>query len=373
MKFRGTLGLCLWLAAVAGISAAEPLPRDAFGRTALHLAVPAGTDAVAALLAKGADANACDEDARTPLHVAALMGSVEVARLLIKHGADGTAQTANGDTPLHLAVEAGRVEVACVLAEQIPALAIKNKRGLTPLALAEKRSNNTLANLLRAAGGQTALSGTGELAGQLGDADRLRAHAAEQRLVALGKEAVVPVLAILADPQQSIEARKRATTTLGQLRAAEAVPVLCAELKNEKSPVRVEAATALGRIGDKQAVEALLWAVQRESSVGKLRVQICWALGELKDPRALWQLTNVCRTALDPVARDEAMLALDKMTGQKHGGDMRARMDWITKHHPDWLKASEAPQAHPLFRSLIWYFVVGIALAVAAFWYFCRS
>jgi hypothetical protein len=113
--------------------------------------------------------------------------------------------------------------------------------------------------------------------------------------------------------------------------------------------------------------------VQRESSAGKLRVQVCWALGELKDPRALWQLCNVCRTALDPVARDEAAVAMDKMTGQKHGGDMRARMDWITKHHPDWLKESEAPPSHSMFRSLIWYFLAALAGAVALFWYFARS
>ena len=127
------------------------------------------------------------------------------------------------------------------------------------------------------------------------------------------------------------------------------------------------------QIGDRAAVEALLWAVQRPSSAGKLRVQICWALGELKDPRALWQLANVCRTALDPTARDEAMLALDKMTGQKHGTDMRARMTWIEKNHPDWIKASEAPPPHSMFQSLIWYFLAAVVAAGVAFWYFARS
>jgi ankyrin repeat protein len=88
--------------------------RDAFGRTALHIAAEAGeTHRVQQLLAAGADVDAqvrSDENrnsdwGNTPLHLAALNGHEEVVRLLVSRRANVNAASDRGATPLHLAVE----------------------------------------------------------------------------------------------------------------------------------------------------------------------------------------------------------------------------------------------------------------------------
>lgn len=64
--------------------------RDAKSRTPLHMAAQAGaTDAVCALLARGAAIDARDDLGRTPLHMAARYGRAETVALLLALGADG--------------------------------------------------------------------------------------------------------------------------------------------------------------------------------------------------------------------------------------------------------------------------------------------
>ena len=55
----------------------------------LHRAAYENRDGIAqALIARGDDVDAIDEDGFTPLHVAAWYNSLDVARLLIEHGAN---------------------------------------------------------------------------------------------------------------------------------------------------------------------------------------------------------------------------------------------------------------------------------------------
>ena len=53
----------------------------------------------------------------TALHCASLYGHSDVVLALLKAGADKNAPAAGGKTPLHLAAEAGGLEVAKVLLE----------------------------------------------------------------------------------------------------------------------------------------------------------------------------------------------------------------------------------------------------------------
>jgi ankyrin repeat protein len=62
-----------------------------------------------------ADVNAVDEEQKTPLHVAAGSGRVNVARVLIEHGADVNARDRTGATPLRVAEHYGRHSVAELL------------------------------------------------------------------------------------------------------------------------------------------------------------------------------------------------------------------------------------------------------------------
>jgi ankyrin repeat protein len=103
---------------------------DDSGRTPLHVAAALGsTEAVTLLLAAGADASARTRGpkdsthihSRTALHLAAAAGSAPVAQLLVAHGADVNAQALDfvdrdwGGTPLHEAAAAGAVDVMDVL------------------------------------------------------------------------------------------------------------------------------------------------------------------------------------------------------------------------------------------------------------------
>ena len=84
-------------------AAQEVSLRDARGNTPLHLAALRGNaDAVDALLAHGADANAANEDGATPLHYGA--DNERMVRALLKHGAKVNVTSKAGVTPLLSAV-----------------------------------------------------------------------------------------------------------------------------------------------------------------------------------------------------------------------------------------------------------------------------
>ncbi len=82
----------------------------------LHSAVASQQlDIAAALLSKGADVNAKQQDGFTPLHEAAQNGQVEMVKLLLQYGADVNATKDDGKTALDLAREHGHKEVVELL------------------------------------------------------------------------------------------------------------------------------------------------------------------------------------------------------------------------------------------------------------------
>jgi len=85
--------------------------------TALHSAIAEKHRDIAELLInKGANVNARNRSARTPLHfLAGYMDDRKLAELMIKHGADVNAKDKNSQTPLSFATKAGNSQVADVL------------------------------------------------------------------------------------------------------------------------------------------------------------------------------------------------------------------------------------------------------------------
>lgn len=85
------------------------------------MGAPPPQQVVEALLAAGADVAALDLSSRTPLHLAANVGQVEVVRMLLRAGADVNACEASSDgcadnwTPLHAAAWGGDTGVVTAL------------------------------------------------------------------------------------------------------------------------------------------------------------------------------------------------------------------------------------------------------------------
>ncbi|XP_020574294.1 26S proteasome non-ATPase regulatory subunit 10 [Phalaenopsis equestris] len=69
-------------------------------RDAIKNSDPAG---VRKLLSEGVDANYCDKQGMTPLHLAALFNHTEIAFILMNHGASVERKNAQGETPLDCA------------------------------------------------------------------------------------------------------------------------------------------------------------------------------------------------------------------------------------------------------------------------------
>ena len=114
----------------------------------------------------------------------------------------------------------------------------------------------------------------------------------------------------------TIETRRLAAATLGELRAHEALPELLAALEGDDDELTARAARALGRIGDNVATGPLV-ALLRGPRLWFVRVAAASALGGLDDPAAgpaltqalgaeRWELRNAAARSL--VALGEAGL-----------------------------------------------------------------
>jgi ankyrin repeat protein len=130
-------------------------------------------------------ATAWSPDGFTALHLAAFMGGVDGARLLIDAGADLNAFSRNDMqvAPIHSAT-AGRAEVAMLLVERGADVNVRQRHGWTPLQAAAHNGHAELVEALLAAGadadatnddGVTATD-LAQKAGHEGIARRLRAE-----------------------------------------------------------------------------------------------------------------------------------------------------------------------------------------------------
>ena len=121
---------------------------------ALHEAARDGDTAQAEqLIAAGADVEAQDEAALTPLVTAALAGHRQIVNLLIDKGADPAGRDGSGFTALHAAAHAGHLDIVKLLLQRgVDINDQENEPKITPLHAAAERDRRDVAAALLAAG-----------------------------------------------------------------------------------------------------------------------------------------------------------------------------------------------------------------------------
>ena len=102
-----------------------------------------------------------------------------------------------------------------------------------------------------------------------------------------GPEVVAVLLGTVRDPKAPARNRIYAANGLGLVPGPATRKALVAALDDAVPRVQEAAAANLGRLGDKDAVPALIDRALRELTAGYVRVAAITALGRLKDPRAL--------------------------------------------------------------------------------------
>jgi putative membrane-bound dehydrogenase-like protein len=160
----------------------------------------------------------------------------------------------------------------------------------------------------------------------------------------LGENAAWPIVPFaLNDTDPTVQ--QAAAHYAGIHRYKPAVPVLVKFLKSKSLHVRREAATALGCIGDKRAVPALLAAAQAGNG-RVLEHSLIYALIEIGDAKG----TAAGLASKNPHAQRAALIALDQMPGAKvtamqllprlasNDEVLRKTALWLFERHPEMAK-----------------------------------
>ena len=124
---------------------------DENGKTPLHLAAGNGRlEVVRFLLDAGVSCEIQNPFGGPPLHVAASQNHPDVARLLIARGAKVDARRRQGNaTPLHICAMKGREEIAHLLVEAGADVHARMQNGATAAMVARFRGHTALAEWLR--------------------------------------------------------------------------------------------------------------------------------------------------------------------------------------------------------------------------------
>lgn len=149
-KYRFLLPLVFSLVIPFAVLAENAVPEKLFPPEAILVAAYRGdVEQVKAILADGPDIDVRDAFGATALHVAIYQQNPAIVKLLLDYGFDPNAVAArNGYTPLHNAVAVNNAEAARLLIRSGANKNIKNLDGQTPLEKARKEQKQALVLLL---------------------------------------------------------------------------------------------------------------------------------------------------------------------------------------------------------------------------------
>lgn len=154
--------------------------------------------------------------------------------------------------------------------------------------------------------GYSQAANTDELIQQLNQDDVIaRLHAVKALGEIKDARAVEPLIAVLRDSKCGLQAGN-ALAKIGQ----PSVPSLVTALKSDSPIARRNAAMALGKIKDANAVRPLIVALDDENPIVRRNAAI--ALGEIRDNSAVEPLTSALKDD-SPIVRRDAALALKEM------------------------------------------------------------
>lgn len=150
----GTQGLAklkssLKLAAKDGINLNSRIYR---GRTLMHYAIGGHASGVITLLSRlGVNANLCDDDFNTPLHYAILKNQYySVVELLKIPNIDINALGEFDQTPLHMAVIVGNMDIIKILIKKGADVFLVDEKNQSPLDYANDEKEEKIINYLTA-------------------------------------------------------------------------------------------------------------------------------------------------------------------------------------------------------------------------------
>lgn len=122
---------------------------DKLNITPLHIAALNGSLQDAKNLLHNGNAHATDKSGWTPLHDAAIQGHAEIVTLLIDAGADVNAQdTEDHYTPLHDAARMNHANIVKLLLAAGADRSLKDKYGDTPLDIAQEYDLQDVVDIL---------------------------------------------------------------------------------------------------------------------------------------------------------------------------------------------------------------------------------
>jgi HEAT repeat protein len=135
-------------------------------------------------------------------------------------------------------------------------------------------------------------------------------------LAHIGAPAVDPLILALSDPDRPEFARINAATALGEIGDMRAVEPLIAALRDEAPAIRLAAAQALGHLKHPRSGEALLTVLNDE--IPQIRHSAIWSLGAIGDENAFDALARIATDSDEDIqTRGTAGLTLGRLDQER--------------------------------------------------------